>query len=150
MVIETRPRIEHMVMPGILEKSSCMKITVFHCVNALDALRYDDNSGVELNSIMLPCSSMTRETVLLRAFEAGADAVLVLVCPEGLCRHLDGNIRAAKRVERMKKLLDEIGIDGRRLNLYNIPRNDQTVVDQIVRRTISDLADLGPNPACRL
>ncbi len=42
-------------------------------------------------SIKLPCSSMTREVVLLKAFEAGADAVVVLVCPEGSCRYLEGN-----------------------------------------------------------
>ena len=34
----------------------------------------------------------------------------------------------------MKKLLDEIGIDGRRLNLFNVPVNDQAVVDHIIDR----------------
>ncbi|MBN1190048.1 MAG: hydrogenase iron-sulfur subunit [Dehalococcoidales bacterium] len=147
MVIEALPRTRLSTATGVLDKSSCLKITLFHCFNVLDNPRFDDNSDVTINSIKLPCSSMTRETVLLKAFEAGADAVLVLVCPPGLCRHLDGNVRAAKRVERVKKLLDEIGIDGRRLNLFNIPVNDQASVDQIIEKTISDLAMLGPNPA---
>ena len=55
---------------------------------------------------------MTREVVLLRAFEAGADAVVVMVCPQDTCHYLQGNVRTAKRVTRVKKLLDEIGLDG--------------------------------------
>jgi|WetSurMetagenome_2_1015567.scaffolds.fasta_scaffold214487_2 F420-non-reducing hydrogenase iron-sulfur subunit len=150
MVVEARPRINQTIMRGGLNKPSSMKITLFHCFNTLDLFRSDENTDIiEVNSIKLPCSSMTRETVLLRAFEAGADAVVVLVCPQGLCRHLDGNTRAAKRVERMKKLLDEIGIDGRRLNLFNVPVNDKAAVNQIIQHTMSDLSDLGPNPAGR-
>jgi F420-non-reducing hydrogenase iron-sulfur subunit len=147
MVIEVRPRTSLTAIPGVLPKPSRTKITVFHCFNALNGIRSEANTDIEIESIKLPCSSMTREVVLLRAFEAGADAVLVLVCPAGACRHLDGNIRAAKRVERMKKLLDEIGIDGRRLNLFNVPMNDLNVVDHIINRTVSGLDTLGPNPA---
>jgi F420-non-reducing hydrogenase iron-sulfur subunit len=147
MVIEVRPRIVQTAIPGVLPKPSRTKITVFHCFNALNGIKSEANTDVEIESIKLPCSSMTREVVLLRAFEAGADAVLVLVCPAGACHHLDGNIRAAKRVERMKKLLDEIGLDGRRLNLFNIPVNDQAVVNHIIDRTVSELDNLGPNPA---
>ena len=56
-------------------------ITVFHCFTALENTTSLEGSDYEIESIKLPCSSMTREVVLLRAFEAGADAVLVLVCP---------------------------------------------------------------------
>lgn len=95
----------------------------------------------------MPCSSITHEVFLLRAFEAGADAVVVLVCPEGQCRYLEGNVRAAKRVARMKKLVDEIGLDGRRLNIFHIPLRDKSAVERIINQTVCDLASLGPNPA---
>jgi F420-non-reducing hydrogenase iron-sulfur subunit len=149
MVIETRPRTNQTALLEEVKKSTTLKITLFHCYNALDNLRFEDNADVEVNSVKLPCSSMTRETVLLRAFEAGADAVIVLVCPPGLCRHLDGNIRAEKRVERMKKLLDSIGLDGRRLNIFSIPANDHEAIHHIIDCTISDLGRLGTNPASR-
>ena len=96
----------------------------------------------------MPCSSLTREVVLLKAFEAGADAVVVLVCPEGACHYLEGNIRARKRVAKVKKLLDEIGLDGRRLNIYNISPGDRSAVESIIGQTVSDLVALGPSPAC--
>jgi F420-non-reducing hydrogenase iron-sulfur subunit len=123
------------------------KITVFHCFNAFENSTILENQNYDVQSVKMPCSSATREVFLLRAFEAGADAVVVLVCPEGACRFLQGNLRAAKRVARVKKILDEIGLDGRRLNIYNIPHGDQTAIDRILGKTLDTLATLGPNPA---
>jgi coenzyme F420-reducing hydrogenase delta subunit len=122
-------------------------IQVFHCFNALNFLSEWENEDYEIRSLKMPCSVMTREVFLLRAFEAGADAVVVLVCPEGSCDYLEGNIRARKRVERMKKLLDEIGIGGQRLNIYNIPRQDVAEVEKIIRHTLFDIELIGRNPA---
>jgi F420-non-reducing hydrogenase iron-sulfur subunit len=123
------------------------KISVFHCFTALNNTAFLEDKDYEVQLVKMPCSSATREVFLLRAFEAGADAVVVLVCPEGDCRFLQGNIRAAKRVARVKKILDEIGLDGRRLNIYNIPHGDQTAIDRILGKTLDTLAILGPNPA---
>ena len=92
------------------------KITVFHCINTFldgDNLPLAESQNFSIKSLKLPCSSMIKDVYLLRAFEAGADAVLVFVCPQGQCRYVEGNIRAGKRVQFVKKLLDEIEIDGR-------------------------------------
>jgi F420-non-reducing hydrogenase iron-sulfur subunit len=128
------------------ERTAGHRITVFHCCNAIG-----DTTGqiddCEVRGINMPCSGMTREVVLLKAFEAGADAVIVMACPEGKCHYLEGNLRARKRVATVKKLLDEIGFDGRRLNFYNISPEDQAAVKGIIEKTASDLATLGPNPA---
>ena len=51
--------------------------------------------------------------------------MIVLVCPEGQCRYVEGNLRAYKRVMWVKKLLDEIGIDGNRLSLVNLSSEDK-------------------------
>ena len=126
------------------------KISVFHCINALgeeEALVPQKEPSAELEFIKLPCSSMVKDVFLLRAFEAGADAVLVLVCPEGACRYVEGNLRAKKRVGWVKNLLDEIGLDGRRLDLYNLAPGDAAAAGRIIEQTLSQLAELGPNPA---
>ena len=124
-------------------------VTIFHCINTfseLAALPLSED-GFEMRSIKLPCSSMVKDIFLLQAFEAGADAVVILACPEGECRYVNGNIRARKRVERLKNLLDEIGLDGRRLSIFNVSSGDETVAAEIMQKTASELADLGPNPA---
>ena len=100
----------------------------------------------EIKFIRLPCSSMVKDVVLLRAFEAGADAVVVLVCPEGQCKYVEGNIRAKKRVQWVKNLMDEIGLDGRRLALSNISAGDKKATSLIIQKTLKDLSTLGPNP----
>ncbi len=143
MVIETvaRPVRAHPRWIGV------PAVTIFHCFNALESAEFLPQDGYEVKSVKLPCSSLNREVVLLRAFEAGADAVIVLACPEGACRYVQGNLRAAKRVARVKQILDQIGLDGRRLNFYTIPHHDKAAVTAIVDRTLTALTELGPNPA---
>ena len=126
------------------------KISIFHCINVFgdgEMLLPPESKDATVEFIKLPCSSMVKDVFLLRAFEAGADAVLVLVCPEGACRYVEGNLRAKKRVGWVKNLLDEIGLDGARLGLYNVANEDAAAVGQIVDQTLSQLAVLGPNPA---
>jgi F420-non-reducing hydrogenase iron-sulfur subunit len=126
------------------------KITIFHCINAFSDKRTSpltSGDGFETHIVKLPCSSMVKDVYLLRAFEAGADAVVVLVCPERQCRHLEGNIRAKKRVERLKNLLDEIDFDSRRLSIFNLALGNEDAAAEIMQKILSELAELGPSPA---
>ena len=133
-----------------MAEQSQFKIKVFHCINVFpvgDPVRLDSGGKLHLEFVKMPCSSMVKDVFLLRAFESGADGVIVLVCPEGQCRYLEGNIRAKKRVAWVQNLLDEIGLDGARLALFNVANEDADTVGQIVDQTLSQLAGLGPNPA---
>jgi coenzyme F420-reducing hydrogenase delta subunit len=129
--------------------ASTHKVTLFHCINIFgegESLSLNLSVGVDLKFIKLPCSSMVKDVFLLRAFEAGADAVAVLVCPEGACRYIEGNYRAGKRVQFVSNLLDEIGLDGKRLALFNIKSGDMAGIDQALSEMMSRLAELGRNP----
>ena len=126
------------------------KITLFHCVNAFgdgDELSLIGNKTCEIKTVKMACSSMVKDVFLLRAFEAGADGVIVLVCPEGQCRYVEGNIRAKKRVAWVRNLLDDIGLDGRRLSLTNMAAGDKAAATRTVDDVAKKLAELGPNPA---
>lgn len=126
------------------------KLTLFHCINAFgdtDALALNESDACEIKTIKMACSSMVKDVFLLRAFEAGADGVIVLVCPESRCRYLEGNLRAKKRVGWVQHLLDEIGLDGRRLLLSNMAPGDNAALNQTMDRVLENLAALGPNPA---
>lgn len=130
-----------------MTKKSKAKITLFHCINA-----YTEDSSVtsrdyELNVIKMPCSGMTTEVFILKAFESGADAVVIMVCPLNTCRYMEGNLRAEKRVTWTKKVLDDIGVDGRRLSLHNIKSGDNDSVSKIIEETLSVIDELGHNPA---
>ena len=126
------------------------KITLFHCINAFgdaDELFLSGNKTCEVKAVKMACSSMVKDVFLLRAFEAGADAVVVFVCPEGQCRFVEGNIRAKKRVAWVRDLLDEIGLDGRRLSLTNTTAGDKAAATRTMEDVVKKLAELGPNPA---
>ncbi len=126
------------------------RITIFHCINSFaeSALTYlGEIDNVDIKYIKLPCSGMIKDVYLLRAFEAGADAVIVMACPEGECRFVEGNIRAKKRVEWTRSLLDEIELNGRRLSLFNINPKDKEAAAKIIKETLAKLKVLGPNPA---
>ncbi len=133
-----------------MDKNFKPKITLFYCINSFNESAYLPLTGrndYEIKIVRLPCSSMVKDVFLLRAFEAGSDGVLVLVCPEDQCRYVEGSIRAKKRVAWVRNLLDEIGLDGRRLSIGNISSGDETAAGKIIRETLSVVTDLGPNPA---
>ncbi|MFC1865122.1 hydrogenase iron-sulfur subunit [Chloroflexota bacterium] len=124
-------------------------VTIFHCINTfteVEALNLS-NDSCKIRSVKLACSSMVKDVFLLRAFEVGADAVVVFACPEGECCYISGNIRAKKRVERVRGLLDEIGLGGRRLLFFNVSAGDTDAVKQNLNDTLEVLKQLGPNPA---
>ena len=122
------------------------KLTLFHCLNSFEetASTFD---GCDVKTIKMACSSMTKDIHLLKAFEAGADAVLVLVCPQKGCRYAQGSIWAKKRVDYVKTILNDIGMDGRRLNIFNTTAKDHRSIKDIIQNTISELDTIGPNPA---
>ena len=126
------------------------KITIFYCINSLTESTAVENTiqaNITLDYVNMACSSMVKDVYLLRAFEAGADAVVVLVCPEGQCRYVEGNLRAKKRVAWLQGLLDEIGMDGNRLTIHSINPKEPVAVGRIIDDTAAALNVLGPNPA---
>lgn len=131
-------------------KKNKLTITVFHCINTFFeevSLLAGSENNYELKTVKLPCSGMVKDIFLLKAFETGADAVVVLVCPEEQCRYVQGSIRARKRVEWVQDLLDEIGLSGRRLSIFNISSKDRASLVEIIPKILADLDELGPNPA---
>ena len=126
------------------------KITLFNCINSVTEETIsllNRNNNCEIETVKMACSGMTKDLYLLKAFEAGSDAVIVFVCPEGACRYMEGSIRARKRVGWVKKILDEIGIGGDRLSIHNVVAGDSDVVNQIFLKTLGDLEKSGKNPA---
>jgi F420-non-reducing hydrogenase iron-sulfur subunit len=90
------------------------KIDVFYCANSVEYPTSKEGAATG-SIIQMACSAMIKDVYILKAFESGADGVLVVGCPAGKCKRVDGNIRAGKRVAFIQKLLDEIGLGGQRL-----------------------------------
>ena len=96
--------------------------------------------------IRLPCSGKIDVMHLLRAFQKGADGVYVVGCLEGTCHYNEGNYRARERVEYVRMLLDEIGIEGDRVRMYNLSSGEGPTFAAYAKEMTEHIKALGPNP----
>jgi F420-non-reducing hydrogenase iron-sulfur subunit len=105
-------------------------------------LRYPPNVKI----IRVPCSGKVDAIHLMKALEKGADGVYVAGCLEGDCHFKNGNARAAHRVDYLKKLLDEIGIGGERVEMFGMSAGMGERFAQIATDFTEKIRKLGPNP----
>jgi F420-non-reducing hydrogenase iron-sulfur subunit len=96
--------------------------------------------------VRVPCTGKVDVLHMLRAFEKGADGVYVVGCLEGDCRFENGNLRARKRVEQAKEILDAIGIGGDRVRMYNLSSGEGTKFAEFAVEMTERIKELGPNP----
>lgn len=109
-------------------------------------LQYPPNVRV----IRLPCTGKVDVLHLLKAFEDGADGVYVAGCMEGDCHFINGNFRAKKRVQYAKKLLDEIGFGGDRLEMFNMSASMGPRFAAVATEMVERIKKLGPSPLKKL
>ncbi|TFG47875.1 MAG: hydrogenase iron-sulfur subunit [Anaerolineales bacterium] len=133
------------------EKPFEPEITAFMCnycgymaSDTASALRIEYPANVKL--IKLPCTGKTDTRYLLNAFEEGADGVYVIACPKGNCHHVRGNERGELRVEHTKKILDDIGLGGDRLNMYFLSGGQGKSFADAALEMTDRIRELGPNP----
>ncbi len=100
--------------------------------------------------IKLMCTGKVDTIHLLKAFEDGADAVFVAGCEEGSCHFLEGNLRAKKRVNQVKALLAEVGIEPERVEMFNIGASNATLFAKTCDEMTARALKLGPNPLKRV
>ncbi len=127
------------------------EITVFMCIycaymaaDTAGALRIRYPANVKL--VKLPCTGKTDTRYILEAFEQGADGVCVVGCPIGNCHHVHGNERGRARVGYTKKLLDEIGLGSKRLEMFFVSGGMGNTFAEVAREMIERIRQLGPNP----
>jgi F420-non-reducing hydrogenase iron-sulfur subunit len=92
------------------------------------------------------CSGRFDPDFALRAFEKGADGVLVLGCHPGDCHYVEGNLKAEKKAEMTARLLDALGIDPARFRLEWVSASEGSRFAEIVKELTETLEKLGPNP----
>lgn len=95
---------------------------------------------------MVPCTGRVEEVMILRAFENGADGVMVVGCLEGDCHYVEGNLRARKRIERVAALLDQAKIGADRVRMYNLSAGEGTKFASFAGEMFEHIDGLGPSP----
>ncbi len=108
------------------------------------SLRIQYPSSVRV--VEMPCTGRVNPALVLKAFEDGADGVYVAGCLEGECHFQVGNLRARKRIEYTKNLLDQLGIGGERLEMFNLSGSMGGRFAEIAGEMTERIRQLGPSP----
>jgi coenzyme F420-reducing hydrogenase delta subunit len=114
-----------------------MKLFIFYCSNNFSIAEFNRmlpaEEGVEYKNIGLPCSGKADLLYFVKAFEKGADGLVLITCPKNECRYLEGNLRSPKRAEGLSELLEEIGMGGERVAMVtNLNDGMDRIVTDIV------------------
>jgi len=99
-----------------------------------------------LRAIRLMCSGRVDPTFILTALKRGADGILVVGCHPGDCHYINGNLRTERRVALLKKMLNYLGLDDRRVRLEWISASEGERFAAVVKEFVEELRALGPNP----
>jgi F420-non-reducing hydrogenase iron-sulfur subunit len=98
-----------------------------------------------LRAVRVPCSGRVAPELILRAFDQGADGVLVLGCHIGECHYDSGNHRAAKRFPLLRATLELAGLQPERLRLDWVSASEGDRYAHIVSEFVDALRPLGPS-----
>jgi len=94
--------------------------------------------------IRVMCSGRIDPTFILKAFALGADGVFIGGCHPGDCHYIEGNLKAWRRIEVVKKLLPTFGIEPERLRLEWISASEGAKFAQVVSDFTKTIKELGP------
>ncbi len=94
--------------------------------------------------VRVMCTGRINPKFILDALNEGADGVLIAGCRPGECHYLIGNYAAKRRIEVLKPILKEIGIDPRRVRLEWIAASEGDKVGKVVEEFTEELKKLGP------
>lgn len=105
-------------------------------------LQYPTNIRI----IEIPCSGTIDVLHLLKAFEQGADGVLVAGCLKGGCHFIEGNIHAERRVQRAKNILDKVGLGKDRVEMFFMSSSEGPRFAEVAKEMTERISQLGPSP----
>ena len=101
------------------------QVVAFCCQNSAEktlqqALLFREPLPIGFEFIKVPCAGKIDPDHLLHAFQEGADGVLVLACPIEGCKSFEGNKKALERVEYLREVLSELGLEPERLQFETV------------------------------
>jgi coenzyme F420-reducing hydrogenase delta subunit len=104
----------------------------------------------EPHIVELPCTGRIDPLEVLRAFEFGADGVLVAGCLEGDCHFRAGNLNARRRVTHLRHLLERVGLEPDRIEMVNMSSAMGRQFAEAATRITERVRSLGPSPLRQL
>jgi len=103
-------------------------------------LRHAPNARI----IRVMCSGRVDPQFILDAFSKGADGVLIGGCHPGDCHYMEGNYKALRRMQLLKRMLKDMGIEEKRFRLEWISASEGERVKTVINEMTEQVRVLGP------
>ena len=122
----------------------CCHYCAYAAADLAGALRVQSPPSVRV--VKLPCTGKVDVLLLLGALEHGADGVMVAGCLEGDCHYQRGNLHARQRVERVRQLIGQIGLEPERVRMFNMSSGMGQAWADAVTEMDAQVRAVGPSP----
>lgn len=99
----------------------------------------------EIKIIRVPCSCRVNPTFILKAFQRGADGVILCGCHPGDCHYTTGNYYTRRRMTLLFGMLDFLGIERARTRVEWVSAAEGVRFSEVMKRFAADVAALGEN-----
>ena len=94
--------------------------------------------------VRLPCTGRIDFNLIIKAFEIGADSVLVSGCHPGDCHYTSGNYHARRRWILFRELLQTLGFDLERIHFTWISAAEGHKWQEVVKEITEKTRRMGP------
>jgi F420-non-reducing hydrogenase iron-sulfur subunit len=94
--------------------------------------------------IRLPCTGRIDPMFIIKAFERGADGVIVSGCHPADCHYTSGNYHARRRFTVFRELASFLGIDPGRMTFSWVSASEGAKWRDVVDETVARVRELGP------
>jgi len=99
----------------------------------------------EVKIIKVPCSCRVNPMFALRAFQKGADGVIICGCHPGDCHYSKGNYYTRRRITLLYSLLDYLGIEKGRTHLEWVSAAEGAKFVNTMNTFVAKIHELGEN-----
>lgn len=122
----------------------CCQYCSYSAADLAGSMRLQYPTNVRI--VRTPCTGRLEVEFFLKAFEKGADGIVVAGCLEGGCHFSEGNLLAKGRVGYTRSFLEESGLDENRIRMINISAAMARPFVDHLNDMIATVKKLGPNP----
>lgn len=95
--------------------------------------------------IRVPCSCRVNPMFILRAFQRGADGVIICGCHPGDCHYITGNYYTRRRMTLLFSMLDYLGIEKDRTRVEWVSASEGGRFAEVMSEFTNDVKAIGPN-----
>ena len=121
----------------------CCLYCAYAAADLAGSMRLQYPSNIRI--VRTPCTGRLEVEYFLKAFENGADGVIIAGCEEGSCHFMEGNIVAKRRVNYARKLLAESGLEMERLRMVNVSAANARLLVDHLQKMAETVQKLGPS-----